>query len=174
MDGNNSLKLVDSTFRSGSVRTDNRVSSSKRWISPEEVNIFKDEVNKKVRSQFQSSMYNDMPFVQPERRTAPSAPAPVYSSSSTPFPVESVSNTIDDTLPDTDLDGEDIAWLNVAETETNELTQCVNTCVERWRNAGPEARKKMFALFAVAGIFLAVCRHGHVLVICDMIRSGEL
>lgn len=32
----------------------------------------------------------------------------------------------------------------------------------------------MFALFAVAGIFLAVCRHGHVLVICDMIRSSEL
>jgi Kyakuja-Dileera-Zisupton transposase len=32
----------------------------------------------------------------------------------------------------------------------------------------------MFALFAIAGIFLAVCRHGHVLVICDMIRSGEL
>lgn len=67
---------------------------------------------------------------------------------------------------------EDVAWLNV--TEIDELAQCVNTCVERWRNAGPEARKKMFALFAVAGIFLAVCRHGHVLVICDMIRSGEL
>jgi Kyakuja-Dileera-Zisupton transposase len=32
----------------------------------------------------------------------------------------------------------------------------------------------MFALFAIAGVFLAVCRHGHVLVICDMIRSGEL
>ena len=50
----------------------------------------------------------------------------------------------------------------------------MDTCVDRWRNAGPEARKKMFALFAVAGIFLAVCRHGHVLVICDMIHSGEL
>jgi len=50
----------------------------------------------------------------------------------------------------------------------------MNTCVERWKNAGPEARKKMFALFAVAGIFLAVCRHGHVLVLCDMIHSGEL
>ncbi|KAJ7734413.1 hypothetical protein B0H16DRAFT_1225125, partial [Mycena metata] len=34
--------------------------------------------------------------------------------------------------------------------------------------------KKMFALFAVAGIFLVVCRHGHVVVMCDMIRSGEL
>ncbi|TFK59026.1 hypothetical protein BDN72DRAFT_873101 [Pluteus cervinus] len=49
-----------------------------------------------------------------------------------------------------------------------------NPCVERWRNAGPESRKKMFALFAVSGIFVTVCRHGHVLLICDMIRSGEL
>jgi hypothetical protein len=56
----------------------------------------------------------------------------------------------------------------------DDLAKCMNTCVERWKNAGPEARKKMFALFAVVGIFLAVCRHGHVLVLCDMIRSGEL
>lgn len=115
------------------------------------------------------------PFVQPERRTAPSAPLPVPSSSASPIPAdpeEPVSNTADDMLPDTDFDVEDVAWLNL--TEVNELTHCVNTCVERWRNAGPEARKKMFALFAIAGIFLAVCRHGHVLVICDMIRSGEL
>ncbi|KAF8195179.1 hypothetical protein K438DRAFT_2126983 [Mycena galopus ATCC 62051] len=32
----------------------------------------------------------------------------------------------------------------------------------------------MFALFAISGIFLSVCCHGHVLVICDMICSGEL
>ncbi|KAH9834663.1 uncharacterized protein C8Q71DRAFT_873190 [Rhodofomes roseus] len=50
----------------------------------------------------------------------------------------------------------------------------VTTCVERWRNAGPESRKKMFALFAVTGVFVCVCRHGHLLAICDMIRSGEL
>jgi len=56
----------------------------------------------------------------------------------------------------------------------DELAQCVNMCIERWKNAGPEARKKMFSLFAVAGIFLVVCRHGHVLVLCDIIRSGEL
>ena len=48
MDGNNSLKLVDSTFRSGLVRTDNRVTNSIRWISPDDVDVFKDEVNKKV------------------------------------------------------------------------------------------------------------------------------
>ena len=71
-----------------------------------------------------------------------------------------------------DLDSEEITWLNVVEHD--ELAKCLNTCVDRWKNAGPEARNKMFTLFAIAGIFLAVCCHGHVLVICDMIRSGEL
>ncbi|KZT63507.1 hypothetical protein DAEQUDRAFT_680262, partial [Daedalea quercina L-15889] len=34
--------------------------------------------------------------------------------------------------------------------------------------------KKMFALFSVTGIFVAVCRHGQLLIMCDMIWSGEL
>jgi Kyakuja-Dileera-Zisupton transposase len=46
MDGNNSLKLVDSTFRSGVPQTDDRVSASPRWVSPEQVDRFKDEVLK--------------------------------------------------------------------------------------------------------------------------------
>jgi len=71
-----------------------------------------------------------------------------------------------------DIATEEMAWLNV--TEHDDLAKCLDTCVDRWRNAGPDVRKKMFALFAIAGIFLAVCRHGHVLVICDMIHSGEL
>jgi hypothetical protein len=45
MDGNNSLKLVDSTFCSGVRQTDDRVSSSAQWIMPEEVDRFKDEVS---------------------------------------------------------------------------------------------------------------------------------
>lgn len=44
MDGNNSLKLVDSTFRAGSSRTDDRNSTSSRWINAEDVDRFKDEV----------------------------------------------------------------------------------------------------------------------------------
>ena len=46
MDGNNSMKLVDSTYRAGTVRTDGRKSQSPRWISPEDVDLFKDEVGK--------------------------------------------------------------------------------------------------------------------------------
>jgi hypothetical protein len=48
------------------------------------------------------------------------------------------------------------------------------SCVERWRNAGPEQRKHMFAMFAESGIFIVACRHGNILLACDMIQSGEL
>jgi hypothetical protein len=46
MDGNNSLKLIDSTYRAGSVRMDSRKLELPRWIKPEDVDIFKDEVRK--------------------------------------------------------------------------------------------------------------------------------
>jgi hypothetical protein len=51
MDGNNSLKLVDATFRAGHLRPDNRASTSFRWLTPEQVDVFKDEVtdSQKVR-----------------------------------------------------------------------------------------------------------------------------
>ncbi|KAI0348762.1 hypothetical protein OH77DRAFT_1515185 [Trametes cingulata] len=35
-----------------------------------------------------------------------------------------------------------------------EPSESRSVCAERWRNAGPEARKKMFALFAITGIFV--------------------
>ncbi|KAH9831718.1 uncharacterized protein C8Q71DRAFT_798813 [Rhodofomes roseus] len=70
---------------------------------------------------------------------------------------------------------DDIAWLGLSDREDDgNLEASVDVCVERWRNAGPEARKKMFALFAKTGIFVCLCRHGQLLILCDMIRSGEL
>ena len=46
MDGNNSLKLVYSTYHAGSVRTDSRKLESPHWINPEDVDLFKDKVGK--------------------------------------------------------------------------------------------------------------------------------
>ncbi|KAJ6463583.1 hypothetical protein DFH09DRAFT_1254717 [Mycena vulgaris] len=145
-DGNNSLKSVANEYKSGKPRDDDRMTHhlNDRWLSPEDVDVFKDEVSNSQK---------------PASSADPDATA--------------------DTHPNVnaeDLD-DDVAWLNINEleaTEAEELARCLNTCVDRWRAAGPDARKKMFALFAVAGIFLSVCRHGHVLVMCDMIRSGEL
>ncbi|TFK59015.1 hypothetical protein BDN72DRAFT_781320 [Pluteus cervinus] len=132
MDGNVSLKLFNADFRRGESLTDNRVLENERWLKPEFVDQFKDEVT--------NSKKPTTPQADPAPITDPGPSTPQL-----PAPGDGV--------------GDD---------------NSVNTCVERWRNAGPEARKKMFALFAVSGIFVTVCRHGHVLLICDMIRSGEL
>lgn len=51
MDGNNSLKLIDSTYRAGSVRTDTRTCAPGRWISADDVDLFKDEVSRSERAQ---------------------------------------------------------------------------------------------------------------------------
>jgi hypothetical protein len=111
---------------------------------------------------------NSAPNLPANDRPLPSgAPLPDPNPAVDPCPNAEVEEDLDD----------DIAWLNVNELEkddADELVRCLNTCVDRWKAAGPDSRKKMFALFAVAGIFLSVCRHGHVLVMCDMIRSGEL
>jgi hypothetical protein len=44
MDGNNSLKLVDATFLAGNSHPDNRASTSFRWLTAAQVDVFKDEV----------------------------------------------------------------------------------------------------------------------------------
>lgn len=49
MDGNQSLKLVDETFRHGSVRQDGRTARTDIWLSRAEVDRFKDEVGAPVR-----------------------------------------------------------------------------------------------------------------------------
>ncbi|KAJ7473498.1 hypothetical protein FB451DRAFT_1133999 [Mycena latifolia] len=163
MDGNNSLKLVDSTFKAGRPRFDNRKTDSFRWLTAAKVDLFKDEVK-------------TAPKVSMATAASLAAFTEALAASSSSLSDQPPDASQLDHPPNADAD-DDTAWLNINELnedENDELAKCVNSCVERWKNAGPEARKKMFALFAIAGIFIAVCRHGHVLVICDMIRSGEL
>jgi hypothetical protein len=66
----------------------------------------------------------------------------------------------------------DDPWID--EPDSNDSAEPPSVCVDRWRNAAPESRKKMFAIFKQSGIFVTVCRHGFLLTICDMVRSGEL
>ncbi|KAJ7836778.1 hypothetical protein B0H14DRAFT_3460500 [Mycena olivaceomarginata] len=49
-----------------------------------------------------------------------------------------------------------------------------NPCADRWKNMINNVTSKMWGIFDETGIFLALCRHGFVLVLADMIRSGEL
>ncbi|KAF8173360.1 hypothetical protein K438DRAFT_1728477 [Mycena galopus ATCC 62051] len=59
-----------------------------------------------------------------------------------------------------------------------------NPCADRWKNMVNDVTSKMWGIrlqlypcwgiFDETGVFLALCRHGFVLVIANMIRSGEL
>ncbi|KAG1848699.1 hypothetical protein DFJ58DRAFT_717006 [Suillus subalutaceus] len=66
----------------------------------------------------------------------------------------------------------DDPWID--ELDSNDSAEPPTICIDRWRNAAPESRKKMFAIFKKSGISVTVCRHGFLLTICDMVRSGEL
>ncbi|KAJ6624401.1 hypothetical protein B0H10DRAFT_2212814 [Mycena sp. CBHHK59/15] len=164
MDGNNSLKLIDATFRTGSLRADNRASTSFRWLTPEQVDVFKDEVadaQKRARESKKkkkppappSAMPSTTQAVEPDVLSTAHAVEP---DAETPSPSHQDDHSDEELDPEDQPDG-DVAWLNVNElssTEAEELAKCVDTCVECWKAAGPEARKKMFTLFAIAGIFL--------------------
>ncbi|KAJ7911697.1 hypothetical protein B0H13DRAFT_2328079 [Mycena leptocephala] len=47
-------------------------------------------------------------------------------------------------------------------------------CQERWKNMSEELTSHMWGIFDETGIFLCLCRHGFVLLVADMVRSGEL
>ncbi|KAJ7120518.1 hypothetical protein C8R43DRAFT_959950 [Mycena crocata] len=49
-----------------------------------------------------------------------------------------------------------------------------NPCADRWKNMVNDVTSRMWGIFDETGIFLALCRHGFVLVLADMVRSGEL
>jgi hypothetical protein len=49
-----------------------------------------------------------------------------------------------------------------------------SACTRNWTAAKPDGEKQMFAVYDETGIFILACRHGVVLAVVDMIRSGEL
>lgn len=50
----------------------------------------------------------------------------------------------------------------------------LSSCTERWKANADDAHKKVFNCFEEAGVFVCLCRHGHVLAVADMVSSGEL
>ncbi|KAF8170848.1 hypothetical protein K438DRAFT_1613611 [Mycena galopus ATCC 62051] len=49
-----------------------------------------------------------------------------------------------------------------------------SACEEHWKNLSDELTSKMWGIFDETGIFIALCRHSFVLLVADMVRSGEL
>ncbi|KAG8942064.1 hypothetical protein FRC03_003681 [Tulasnella sp. 419] len=55
-----------------------------------------------------------------------------------------------------------------------DLEGVISVCVEHWKANADDSKKGMFGCFEESGIFAAFCRHGFLLVLTDMVASGEL
>ncbi|KAJ3476367.1 hypothetical protein NLI96_g11203 [Meripilus lineatus] len=65
------------------------------------------------------------------------------------------------------------------ETQGGDLTDGekdsnVSDCARNWKAAAADDKKKMWEIFDESGVFMSACRHGLILWIIDMIKSGEL
>ncbi len=49
-----------------------------------------------------------------------------------------------------------------------------SACASNWKAAAADEKKRMWAIYDETGIFASACRHGLILWIADMVRSGEL
>ncbi|KAJ7294033.1 hypothetical protein C8J57DRAFT_1041842 [Mycena rebaudengoi] len=52
--------------------------------------------------------------------------------------------------------------------------EAADGCSDRWQNMKDEVTGKAWAHYKQTGVFLSLCRHGFVLLITDMVDSGEL
>ena len=50
----------------------------------------------------------------------------------------------------------------------------IDGCVNNWKAAQSDSKKKSWEIFEENGLFASACRHGLILWIMDMVRSGEL
>ncbi|KAG7090311.1 hypothetical protein E1B28_011909 [Marasmius oreades] len=121
MDGNNSLKMVDTDYKSGKLRIDTRTLLDYHWIEDEQINEFKDEVAKN-QAQAKSKKTTSLTNNQPD--------------------------------PASSIKDEDIVWLEIIEADV--LAACIDTCINRWRNPGPDSKKRMCQMFAMAICWLFV------------------
>ncbi|KAF8578460.1 hypothetical protein K439DRAFT_1638825 [Ramaria rubella] len=164
VDGNNSLRRVDASLTKGTnLLLDSRTTCKDLWLTYAQVNVFENEVKAKAKSRKKPSL-SQPPINTQEPLTA------VPSSSSH-------RSALEDGRDEDELsqDDEDDTWLETGEPgDVMSSADAVTVCIKCWKNAGPEERKKMWEMFDETGVFIAVCRHGFLLIMCDMVKSGKL
>lgn len=61
-----------------------------------------------------------------------------------------------------------------ADPEDSSQQVMSSDCSKNWKAAAGEEKKQMWSIFDETGLFVAACRHGLLLWVTDMVRSGEL
>ncbi|KAI9060960.1 hypothetical protein FKP32DRAFT_1678555 [Trametes sanguinea] len=56
---------------------------------------------------------------------------------------------------------------------TDGKPEAPSPCASNWKAAAADEKKRMWGIFEETGIFASACRHGLILWVADMVRSGE-
>jgi hypothetical protein len=162
IDGNNSLKLVDGSYRQGEMAEDLHIRSADFWLDEDFVNWFKDKVPSKVKGKGKGKAKVKETVVEV-----------VVEGDHEQVPTQEDDEDEDEHWVDEEKDT--TSQFKKVPHEVNNLVPGMKSgCVDRWKNAGPEGQKQMFSMFLLTGIFMCLCRHGLLLLLCNMVQSGEL
>ncbi|KAJ6447960.1 hypothetical protein C8R45DRAFT_1115598 [Mycena sanguinolenta] len=102
---------------------------------------------------------NTVPGMSKERRDDRTAPVDYYLSR------EEVDEWAKDGLED---------LMKGFDASTDEEGEEDSGCTERWQNMKESVVTRAWGMYDETGIFPALCRHGFMLIIVDMVKSGEL
>ncbi|KAJ8463735.1 hypothetical protein ONZ51_g10067 [Trametes cubensis] len=163
MDGNNSLKRMRPL--GGRQIGDTRAFQESDYFLPQDfVNRFANEVQKKSqRNDTRSEDSTDHATAQ-EVSTADASPADVVVPDGVYPAATEASDNNPTHEPQPEGDPTDGAGSRGVES----------SCTKNWKAAQADEKKRSWDVFEETGIFASACRHGMVLWIIDMIRSGEL
>jgi hypothetical protein len=148
VDGNTSAKRFAHKYVA-----DTRVFKSDYFVSRDYVNRFKNEVKAKVlRPVGTKGCAHDAGFTQGSNCDPDEGDLPMLASA-----------------------GQEVEEVvtNVEGYPTN-LDSILSVCAERWKANRADEKKGFSGCYDESGIFIAICRHGILLLVCDMIASGEL
>ena len=78
------------------------------------------------------------------------------------------------TTGDSDDESEDELEGDATDGVQQGTKEGVDQCVKHWKAAASDNKKRSWAIFDETGIYASACRHGMLLWVVDMVRSGEL
>lgn len=145
-DGNNSAKC---TATSGTA--DHRVFDSDYFLSRENVDVFKDE----VKSRSNKASVDDCSDAEVRRSLSCCKLHELIT-----------------TIQDEDAVN-DAPWIDEDTEDVDRYTR-VDPCTKNWKASAAEHKKRALDVYDITGIFASACRHGFILKVCEMVRSGEL
>ncbi len=158
IDGNNSLKRMKPN--KGRMTADTRtLEDSEYYLSREYVDSFANEV-------------------RGNQAKGPPVPAEISDNEDG----DANSDSWTDTEVGTQKEGDPTDGVTSAPADPDDVVdeaaelkrRAIEACVTNWKAAAADEKKSMWEIFDETGIFAAACRHGLLLVLVDMVRSGEL